>query len=422
MPKSETIRAILVTSILVPALMGADVGLPRWAPQDAEGAPILEDASDKVVLEMPEKRLRVDLFAGGTYLFDTNPNLVPNGEGTAISIIDFGFDINMGDPSQQGSYYQLQYTGTRFGYGDDSFSPGGGSLDHLLHTQIGLKKSRTRFRLSSTYRRSNGNLSEYDELSRETRRAASDDLNSMFSIHRDLPHGSLEASFEYFSRNFDGNGLSDGRGYAADMAWYYEPGFAPKTELGFGLRLGSDDFDGLARQQTMTPSFRMRYRMSSKTAVDASFGYERRDLGGVGDQSINSLVYSTGVTWDASARTRWELRANRFVRPSYVTGDGSFEASDVILRLNQRLGTKLRLTASAGFEQADYFGGMSGLATGSRADEFFKAGVNLGYPIKLGEKLDGSIDVFYQYNRNNSSDRAREFEQSVTGVRVGFQY
>lgn len=422
MANPGTVRAILVTSILVPALMGADVGLPYWASQGSPETVVDEKASDKASLELPKKKVKVDLFAGGTYLFDTNPNLIPNGEGTGISILDFGFDFKMGDSSQEGSFLQLKYIGTKFGYEDASFSPGGGSLDHLLHTQIGLKKSRTRFRLSSTYRRSNGNLSEYDELSRETRRAASDDLNSIFSIHRELPHGSLEARFEYFSRNFSGAGLNDGRGYAADLAWYYEPGFAPKTELGFGLRLGSDDFDGLARQQTMTPSFRMRYRMSSKTTIDASFGYERRDLGGVVNQSVNSLVYSTGVTWDASERTRWELRANRFVRPSYVSGDGSFEASDVIIRLNQRLGDKLRLTASAGIEKADYFGSSTALNAGGREDEFFKAGVNLGYPIKIGQKLDGSIDVFYQYNRNNSNDRTREFEQSVTGVRVGFQY
>ncbi|MEM1442837.1 MAG: outer membrane beta-barrel protein [Verrucomicrobiota bacterium] len=423
MARKETAKTLFVLSILVPALVGAEIPFAHSDPQVREFAPIEPvETANKAVLEMPKKRVRLDLFAGGTYLYDSNPNLVPNGEGTGVSVLDFGFDFNVGDFSQEGSHFQFKYVGTRFGYEDTAFRPSNGSLDHLLQTSVGLKKARTRFRLSSSYRRSNGNLTEYDELSRETRRAASDDLNALFSIHRELPRGSLEARLEYYSRSFDSPGLNDGTGFFGDIAWYYEPGFAPKSELGFGLRFGTEDFDGQFRQRIVTPSFRMRYRLSSKTSLDASFGYERRDLGGLGSQSIDTFVYTAGATWEASEKTRWELRTRRFVRPSYQTGEGAFESSDVILRLQQWLGRKMRLTASAGFEQADYFGTPSGVVSGSRQDDFFKAGISLGYPLKLGQKLDGSVDIFHQYNRNNSTDPNEEFEQNVTGIRFGFQF
>lgn len=381
---------------------------------------------DKYVTEgtvLPVSKYKVDVFFGASYVYDSNTTQLPNGEGTSLAVADFGFDFSKGSESGLGGFYGFNYSGTALFYEDSVSQAGRDNLNHRFGGNIGVNGSKTKVRFSTNYYHNSGNSLDFADFEREVRAAESDEYGFDLSVVRHLPHGSIETGAGYSLRDFEaGTFLNDGTSYYGDLAWFYRPGFAPKTNIGVGVRAGTDDFDRNGEQTFVTPSFRWRYRLSGKTNLHASVGQEFRSVSGPGGRDTDNFVYRTGVTWAASSKTTLDLSSYRDVSPSYVTGGEDYRATGVVLVASQRLPGQFRLSTSVGFESADYFQtGFGGVPSG-REDDYFRLGVNLGHPLRITDHLQGDMSVFYNYNENNSNSGLVEFDQHVTGVRMGLTY
>lgn len=414
--KRPGIRLMAVLAA-APGLMASDVVLPEWGKETVAYDPDQVKVLDEDPGLFPKDLFHVDGRVGASYMYDSNANLRRRGKGSSIGVIDFGFDISNGKEGALGGFYNFGYSGNYFSYDDPAADTGGSPLDHKLNLTMGINRAKTKFRISTAYFNNNGNSVDLERLDRETRRADSGDFSINMGVTRQLPHGSLEASTGFSSRDFAVRGLNDGRNTYGDVAWYYRPGFAPKTDLGVGVRFGSDEVEGRRDQNFVAPSFRWRYRMSAKTSIKSSIGREYRDYGNI---DRGALVYSHGVTWAPSSRTTVDVTVSRSVSPSYIRGNGNYEATQVYARLSQRIGKRLTASTYVGTEDADYIQPRSGAVR--RNEEFLKLGASLSHPVRLGDKLNGSATVFYNYTGNDSSNQNLEYDQHTTGVRVGFAF
>ncbi len=365
--------------------------------------------------------LKVDLFAGVSYFHDSNTTLAPVAVSASVVSYDFGFDILKGSPSSQGVYYGLNYTGNAYSY-DAGSAFGRDSLEQKVGAQLGVNGGKTRFRFNTDYYRNNGNSTEFDQLNRETRRAQSDDYNFNFALARDLAHSTLEFGAGFKERDFDtGTGVNDESGQFGDIAWFYRPGFAPKSSVGLGFRFGQDDYAANPDQEYYTPSVRYRYAASSRTSFHSSLGYEFRDNNAVGGIETEGVVYDGGISWVPSSKTSFDFSFYKSNRPSYVTGGEDVDMTGIVLQMTNALPGRFTLSNSLGYENAEYSPNSVGVVS-TREDDFLRYRVSLGHPLRLTDKISGNVSVFYTYSDNDSTLAGSSFEQNVTGIRFGVLY
>lgn len=375
------------------------------------------------VESMKVNRLKVDLFGSASYIYDSNTSQTPVAQEASIFVFAFGANATMGSPSRRGVYYGADYLGQVFGYDDVTAAFGRDSLEHSVGAFVGVNGGLTRVRVDGNYRRNNGNSLQFDQVNNETRRAQSDDYDFALDVVRDLPHGSLEFGVGFSARDFDDDvNLNDGESTFADIAWFYEPSFAPKTQLGFGLRAGSDNYLGNADQEYVTPSFRWRYALSGKTSLYSSLGYENRSVAGPTGIDSENFVYSGGATWAPTSKSRFDFGYYQNITPSYVSLGEDVERTGVTARMSNQLPGRFVLGTQVGFESADYFNSQTTGAGTGREDDFTRIGVDLSHPLVIADRLNGQWAIFYNYNTNNSNVLPAEFDQSITGFRVGLSY
>lgn len=387
------------------------VGGEIWE-QDSHGGGIL-------ALSSPYE---VDLISGFTYLYDSNTTQLAGGKGASIGIFDFGFNIGSRDQKRRGGFWDFKYLGKSFTYEDSIARADRDALDHRLGTVVGFNGGKTRIRLSANYFHNNGNGVSLEGIDREGRRAQSDDFDLDATIIRDLPRGSVEFGAGHTLRDFRrATLLNDGSRSYGDIALYYRPGFAPKTELGAGLIVGEDDYQSNLRQEYVTPSARWRWRASGKTSVYGSAGVMFRDVEGSGGVDSDSFVYRGGVNWAPTSRTGFDLEVYSDVNPSYTTADQSYENTGMRLRANRRLPGGTVLSGHLAYESADYFETRAGAGVG-RLDDYYQTGLTLTRNVRVTEQIEGDVSVFYHFNTNVSDTTMAEFDQHLTGFRLGFTY
>jgi hypothetical protein len=412
--------AILIAATILPLgdLLSADDAAVLYAETTGSEAEAKEMAGYSFPKEMD---LRVDLFAGVSFFHDSNTSLTPVALSASVVSYDFGFDIMKGSNGSPGVFYGLNYTGNAYSY-DTGSTFGRDSLEQKVGAQFGVNGGKTRFRFSTDYYRNNGNSTEFDQLNRETRRAQSDDFNFNFALSRDLAHGSLEFGAGLKERDFDsGTGVNDENGQYGDIAWFYRPGFAPKSNVGLGFRFGQDDYSANPDQEYYTPSVRYRYAASSRTSFHSSLGYEYRDSDNVGAIENTGIVYDGGMSWVPSAKTSFNFSFYKNNRPSYVTGGEDVDSTGIVLQMSNALPAHFTLSNSLGYENAEYSPNTAGVVS-TREDDFLRYRVSLGHPLRLTDQISGNVSVFYTYSDNDSTLAGATFEQHVTGVRFGVMY
>lgn len=413
---------ILSSSALVNAGGYTYPGLDSGKFVAESGKYVLSDKEVAGAMILNARSLNVDLFAGATYLYDSNTTQLEGGPDAHVGVFDFGFNILSGNQGTRGGYYGFDYTGQAFLYENAAQQFGRDTLEHSLGAFFGVNGGKTRVRAAVDYARNNGNSIDFDNVNRETRRAPSNDFDFDGSVTRVLPHGSLEAGVNYALRDFDaGSGLNDQNSIFGDLAWYFNPGSAPKTSIGLGFRVGEDDYDNNFNQTYYTPSIRGRYRMSGKTSFNASLGYEIRDVSGPGAVDTEGTVFSGGMTYAPSPKTSYDLSFYRNNRPSYVTTGQDVNSTGAALRMTQRLPANFTLRSSVGYENADYTNTVAGV-TPLREDNFWRFQTSIGHPLRIADGLRGDVSVFYHYNENDSTLVFTEFDQHIVGFRVGLLY
>lgn len=366
--------------------------------------------------------LKVDLNLGSSLIHDSNTTQTSNGPSASLMAFSFGGEVKSGDPTTRGGFYGIEYQGQAFIYDEPASEFGRDPFEHAFGGYLGVNGGFTRVRLDADYKRNNGNSLMFDEIHRETRRAESNDYGFNFHLSRDISRLTLEMGAGYTLRDFDpASGFNDGETIFGDLAGFVTPSFAPKTNLGLGLRFGSDQFDGNSSQNYFTPSFRWRYQFSPRTSLYSSLGYEFRSIDGPGGIDSQNLVYDTGINWAATAKTSFNLNLYSRVLPSYVITGQDTDQTGATLQMLNRLPAHFQLTTRLGYENADYFASQAGV-TSIREDQFLRLGLDLSHPLMITQKLLGQWGIFYNYNQNDSNVALSTFDQSVVGLRVGLIY
>lgn len=366
--------------------------------------------------------LKLDLSGSTSYIFDSNTTQTPVENSASVFAFTLGAEAKSGKEDKRGAFYGVDYIGQAFIYTDSADDFGRDPYEHFFGGNVGVNGAKTRIRVDFDYHRNNGNAIQWDRVERETRRAASHDYNLNLGVTRDLFRGDLEFGAGYAMRDFDaGSGLNDGENTFTDIAWLTTPSFAPRSSVGLGVRSGTDNYDGQSQQDFVTPSLRWRYRVSGKTSLHHSLGYEFRSIDAPGGQDSENVVFNGGIDWAATSKTRVGFSYYRNVQPSYVLNAQDTTLSGVAFDVSNRLPALFLLTTRLGYENADYFSNAVGGVAG-RDDDFVRFSMDLSRPLVVGEKLRGEWAVFFHHNRNDSSQAPFEFEQNIAGVRFGFAY
>lgn len=366
--------------------------------------------------------LKVDLTGSTSYIYDSNTTQSFVADSASLFAFGFGAVAKSGPENQRGAFYGVDYNGQAYLYTDSADDFGRDPYEHYFGGYVGVNGGKTRIRVDVDYHRNNGNSIQWDRIQRETRRAASHDYGVNLGVKRDLLRGELELGFGYLLRDFDpGTGVGDGENAFTDLAWMTTPSFAPKSSIGLGVRFGNDEYDGQPAQDATTPSFRWRYRVSGKTSLHNSLGYEFRSIDSPGSQDSENLVYSGGIDWAATSKTGFGFAYYRNVQPSYVLNGEDSTNTGITLQMSNDLPGRFQLASRIGYENAEYFSSGVGTAAG-RDDDFLRLSLELTHPLVITERLRGQWAIFYNHNQNDSSQALYEFDQNITGIRFGFVY
>ena len=408
--------AITAPGTLISGDYYADSGKSSYSGKSAYEAP-----GAGLLQESPYK---LSLYGGASAVYNSNTTQLSNGTGAWMGVFDYGVAFASGDEGARGVVYGFNYDGNAYWYENSAAAAGRDPLEHYVGGFFGLNGGKTRFRLDTNYYRNNGNSIEFSGIDREARNAQSHDYRIDASVVRDLDRGSIEFGGGYFMRDFDsGTLLNDQNSYYGDFAFFHKPIFAPKSSLGVGLRVGTDDFTGNVNQDTIAPSFRWRYQASAKTTAYGSMGYESRSNATSTGGDSENFVYDVGVAWAVSDKTSLDFYAARTVRPSSSGVSQDYTSDAFILTISHDLPGQFQLAANVGYENADYFSSGAGTVIANlREDDFLRLGVSLSHPVRLCESVGGVMSVFYNYNENDSNLAIASFDQSIAGVRFGVTY
>ena len=362
----------------------------------------------------------VDLYGGGSTVYNSNTTQQSDGTSAWVAVFDFGFDVESGNQGGRGFDYGFGYDGAVYWWDNTTAAADRDPFEHRLDGYVQVSGGKTRFRIGSDFYRNNGNAMDFVNANREARSAQSNEWGVNASLVRDLSRGSFEVGAAYNMRDFDaGAGLNDQDGYLVDFALFHRFAGAPKTSYGVGFRFGSDDSSGNVDQDFHTTSIRWRYQASSKTSAFSSLGLENRSRPiGIGRSTatgdVDNFVFDAGFKWQVSPKTGLDLYVTRNVRPSYFGINSDYESLAGVAQVSHNLPGLYTLDARVGFENAEYNNG--------REDDFLRLGVSVSRPVSLSQGLNGSVSVFYNYNENDSSETFVSFDQTLAGVRFGLVY
>ena len=391
--------------------------------------PGFEPYSTKRFARELDERITINLDVG--YFYDSNISLSRDDDGRdsgGVFTADLSVILNSDHGGgRDGLFYRLGYTTSAFSYSTSESRRGRDPFEHQFNGALGYAGAHTVVTLGGDLGLRNGNGLEYTQIERETGRSDGTDWGVNLSVHRDLNHGSLEAKAAYRENDYSGSSIfgdfGDQESILWDLAWYYQPGWAPKSQIGLGVRGGIDEVDTHGgEQQHLAPSLRFRHQVTEKSRIEGAIGTDLREFEGAGTiPSQETLTYEIAAHWQATARTGFELSFNRGVNPSVTSTNESYESTSIELGMNTSLPAGWFLNIHGRYEHADYFSVLAG-GEAPREDDYFAAGIALSHAVKLTDSLSGSLTFFYDYRQNDSALSSLDYDQHITGLKFGISF
>lgn len=126
--------------------------------------------------------------------------------------------------------------------------------------------------------------------------------------------------------------------------------------------------------------------LAPKITGEIGVGVVQRSFNGPGFDSTSTMFLSSRVTWEASEKTSWTLRADQNLGLS--AADQSQKTSRLSLGLQQMLSAKLTLEGSVGVDHSAYIG-FSG--TGARTDDGTVLRGRMVYTLNNAMSVDFSL-------------------------------
>lgn len=183
----------------------------------------------------------------------------------------------------------------------------------------------------------------------------------------------------------------------------------PKLETGLGVTVGTEEVHGTASQalqpgNTMVQDgnaqifkqllSRVAFRPSPRLSIAGTLGVEFRSAG---DKQVVNPIFSFGGQWLLREGTSVGISAAQTVKSSESTANADYLSTSLTIGVSQRLGNRVSLDLSVGYQRATYGSTQSGISL-DRVDNLCTGQIGLNWNVNRR----WSSSLFYVYARNQS--------------------
>jgi len=161
---------------------------------------------------------------------------------------------------------------------------------------------------------------------------------------------------------------------------------------------------------------RLNYEATGKLNFYASAGVEFRQFNGNRSERT-SPTFELGAMYRPFDGTTITLAASTPILNSGFFPDQDFQATNVVLRIQQRLLQRVYLGLAAGYENADYFATANGVSAPREDNYYF---VEPSVDVLITRFL--SAGVYYLHRRDDSSIAVFSFYDNQVGVRATVKF
>lgn len=348
---------------------------------------------------------------------------------------------------------------------------------------VGVKGVKTTVTLSGTYIKDNGNSTDQQRQNRESLRRSSDSYVVNLGITRRLGRGSLSAGFgvqstEYSDRVEEAietltgeprvpvGGLTDQSSWNGNVGWSHQPQATPKTSFNLGVGFGESEQDGGTEDSYVSPSVGVNYRYSPKTSFYGNVGvaFRRSETTitrqvpvetppepapepALGDPATpppvvvppppmtvtetNSFdtatpTFGLGANWSPTSTTNLGIGISQTSNPSSIVGQSSYDSRSVTFTATKQFPRGYFASLNYSLENTSYTN-VAGDEDGSPGrlgtpEDYSRFGITIGRGIQLRPSVSLNMSAYYQRNVGSGDDALSEFEQNVTGIRLGLTF
>jgi hypothetical protein len=192
--------------------------------------------------------------------------------------------------------------------------------------------------------------------------------------------------------------------------------FWPRLNAAIGVGGGYDNEDASPDMTFEQFQGRVNWRATDKISFQLHGGVEDRQIlsGGAGD--LINPVFDATIQYQPFEHTKISLTGQRVVSASYLSQNQVAETTSVSGGLNQRLLGRFVLDLSGGYQTVKYVS--SNTSASNRTDDYDFFNVSLSSSFLKR----GTIAVFYQIGKDNSSQAVYNFTTHQVGFQIGYRY
>ncbi len=232
------------------------------------------------------------------------------------------------------------------------------------------------------------------------------------------------------------NTVTDLLSWSGYVGWSFTPPAAPKVDFRPTLSFGvSEQADGV-EQTYLNPSLGVMYRYNPKLAFFGSAGADLRHTDSTNsageDTSFDQTAptFDLGITWQPDPRTSLGVSISRSTSPSALLGQSSSDTTSLSLTAARQFGRGISAAMDYSYETATYTdstgqeetdSGIGGSGTTTPKD-FHRFSFTLGKGFELRGRYTLNASLFYQYILSEGDDSLSEYDQSLTGIRLGLNF
>ncbi|MDB4512170.1 outer membrane beta-barrel protein [Arenicella sp.] len=395
LPTSEEIP----TSLVVPA------GLEGVAEDD-----LFTDALEPVVFDDAEggrmptfmlpSGLTFDLGFETSLVFDDNIFLSEEKVSDTVFRFQPDLAIAFGDGrAKQEGYIEVAYRPTLNVFFENSEE---NSFDEDLTGEVQVRKSKVTILGSGGFQKLSEATTEV--AGRFDRQVYSAALEIAYAVTEKVGIG-LRGSYEGY-RYDDKTVFENSDNYGAELLVGYI--ISPKTEIALGYGYGELDFEKSGKQSYHQAFLDAEWQPTAKIAVSGRVGAEYRDL--ITETQTIPLLEG-GVRYQPREKTQIAFRVYSREETSPYLGGESFTATGFEVDFSQGIGSRFTALLEAGYEHADYNGGLDPVLN-ERTDDIWFTRVALAYQLR--EWL--AFEAFYLYQQNDSNGGGFGYENNQAGM------
>jgi hypothetical protein len=192
--------------------------------------------------------------------------------------------------------------------------------------------------------------------------------------------------------------------------------FWPRLDAAVGVGGGYDNVDASPDMSFEQLQGRVNWRATDKISFQLHGGVEDRQFLSGGAASLINPVFGAAIQYQPFEYTKISLAGDRVVSASYLQNIQVTESTIFSAGLNQRLLGKLFLDLSGGYQTIKYVASNSSVS--ARTDDFDYLNAQLSCVFLKR----GTIAVFYQISRDDSSQPGFSFTSHQVGCSIGFRY